>query len=67
MADVDHIDDSSSLPIADVSSLFKDTLVSGLSNRHVANEDALASGSSSPHVVDAPDSSTLLFGDDGNT
>ena len=52
--DVDLIDDSSNLPITNVSSLFQDNFVSGSSSPRVVNDYALVSCLSNPHVVDAP-------------
>jgi hypothetical protein len=60
MVDVDPIDDSSNLPIANVSSLFQDTLVSGSSSAHVVDDDALVNGSSNPHVAELMQQSFLL-------
>ena len=54
-------------PIAVVSSPFQDTLVSGSSIPHVADDDALISALCSDNVVDVPDSLTPLFSDDGDT
>ena len=67
MVDVDSIDDSSSLPIANVSSLFKDFLINASSSLHVADDNILDNGSSNPRVVDAPNNLTPLFSDDGDT
>ena len=67
MVDVDYFDDSSSLPIVYVSSLFKDFLINGSSSLHVADDNILDNGSSNPHVVDAPNNLTPLFSADGDT
>jgi hypothetical protein len=67
MANVDLIDDSSNLPIENVSSLFQDTLVNSSSNPHIANDNSLVSSSSNPHVTDAPNTLTPLLCDDENT
>jgi hypothetical protein len=63
MATKDSIDDSSSLSIENLYSLLQDSVVSGSSNSHVVDVDALISGLSSPHAS-ALISSIPLFSDD---
>ena len=64
---MDLINDSSNVPIVDVSSYFRDALVSGSSSLDVVDDDTLVNDSSNPHVADAFGTMTLLFSDDGDS